>query len=106
MSCNVNVYNPKDFLSLISAKPTGMFNLDIASCQLMSKSSRLQIENTSKFRSGNKNVRGVRIFRYILFACEPYETVAFKIPNEEVDKREGRFITNWDSKTRSFSVRN
>ena len=41
-------------------------------------------------------------FQYVLFACEPYETVAFKIPNHPVDKREGRFFTNWDAATNKF----
>lgn len=34
-------------------------------------------------------------FQYLLFAAEPYETIAFKIPNETIDKREGRFVTNF-----------
>ena len=41
-------------------------------------------------------------FQYLLFACEPYETIAFKIPNLPVDKREGRFFTNWDSRGKKF----
>ena len=41
-------------------------------------------------------------FQYILFACEPYETIAFKIPNLPVDKREGRFFTSWDRDKRKF----
>jgi splicing factor 3A subunit 2 len=35
-------------------------------------------------------------YQYVLFACDPYETVAFKIPNHAIDKREGSFYTNWD----------
>ena len=34
-------------------------------------------------------------FMYLLFAAAPYETIAFKIPNQEIDKREGRFVTSW-----------
>jgi splicing factor 3A subunit 2 len=37
-------------------------------------------------------------FQYLLFAAEPYETIAFKIPNREIDKSEGRFYQNWDGK--------
>jgi hypothetical protein len=33
--------------------------------------------------------------RYILFAAEPYETVAFKIPNDEIDKDFDKFISHW-----------
>jgi splicing factor 3A subunit 2 len=41
-------------------------------------------------------------YQYILFACDPYETVGFKIPNIPIDKREGRFFTNWDVKNSKF----
>lgn len=41
-------------------------------------------------------------YQYVLFACDPYETVGFKIPNVPIDKREGRFFTNWDSKNHKF----
>jgi splicing factor 3A subunit 2 len=41
-------------------------------------------------------------FQYLLFACDPYETVAFKIPNQAIDKKEGRFHTNWDAATKKF----
>jgi hypothetical protein len=32
--------------------------------------------------------------RYLLFAAEPYEVIAFKVPNVEVEKAEGRLITH------------
>jgi splicing factor 3A subunit 2 len=41
-------------------------------------------------------------YQYVLFACDPYETIGFKIPNQPLDKREGRFFTNWDSSSRKF----
>lgn len=41
-------------------------------------------------------------YQYVLFACDPYETVGFKIPNIPIDKREGRFFTNWDAKNHKF----
>ncbi len=40
--------------------------------------------------------------QYLLFACDPYETVAFKIPNQPIDKAEGRFFTNWDDQGKKF----
>jgi len=43
-------------------------------------------------------------FQYILFAAEPYETIAFKIPNVEIDKSEGKFTTDWDADSRSFRL--
>eukprot|EP01125_Pyxidicula_operculata_P004455 TRINITY_DN1687_c0_g1_i2.p2 TRINITY_DN1687_c0_g1~~TRINITY_DN1687_c0_g1_i2.p2 ORF type:complete len:114 (+),score=36.34 TRINITY_DN1687_c0_g1_i2:826-1167(+) len=50
-------------------------------------------------------------FQYILFAAEPYETVAFKIPNKEIEKNvgpqipgESKFWTRWDDETKVFSL--
>lgn len=43
-----------------------------------------------------------RRFQYLLFAADPYETVAFKIPNEPIDKGEGRFVTHWDPEDKKF----
>jgi len=43
-----------------------------------------------------------RRFQYLLFAADPYETVAFKIPNEPLDKGEGRFVTHWDEDDKKF----
>ncbi|TMW54962.1 hypothetical protein Poli38472_014733 [Pythium oligandrum] len=43
-------------------------------------------------------------FQYLLFACEPYETVAFKIPNLPLDKSEGKFFSNWDKNGRTFTL--
>jgi len=45
-----------------------------------------------------------RRYQYLLFAAEPYETVAFKIPNEPIDKGENRFVTYWDEDNRKFIV--
>lgn len=46
-----------------------------------------------------------RRYQYLLIAAEPYETVAFKIPNEKIDKSEGMFVTNWDADGRRFTDR-
>jgi splicing factor 3A subunit 2 len=43
-------------------------------------------------------------YQYLLIACEPYETVAFKIPNDPIDRREGRFVTNWDLDRKTFTL--
>lgn len=44
-----------------------------------------------------------RRWQYLLFACEPYETIAFKIPSREVDKsNELRFWTSWNTETKQF----
>lgn len=41
-------------------------------------------------------------YQYLLFACDPYETVAFKIPNEPIDRGEGRFYSSWDPIAKKF----
>lgn len=43
-------------------------------------------------------------FQYILFAAEPYETIGFKIPNNDLDKSEGKFVSHWDEERRYFTV--
>mmetsp|Transcript_31757 Transcript_31757/g.69764 ORF Transcript_31757/g.69764 Transcript_31757/m.69764 type:complete len:230 (+) Transcript_31757:1-690(+) len=45
-----------------------------------------------------------RRYQYLLVACEPYETVGFKIPNEPIDRAEGRFVTNWSREDRRFTL--
>lgn len=45
-----------------------------------------------------------RSYQFVLFAAEPYETIAFKIPNREIDKGEGKFWTKWDKDTKRFFV--
>ena len=43
-------------------------------------------------------------YQYLLFACEPYETIGFKVPNDAVDKGEDRFFTNWDAVGKKFTL--
>lgn len=43
-------------------------------------------------------------FQYILFAAEPYETISFKIPNNEIDKDFDKFLTHWDEEKCNFTV--
>lgn len=45
-----------------------------------------------------------RNYQYLLLAAEPYETVAFKIPNDEVDRDQEKFITNWDREKKKFTL--
>lgn len=33
-------------------------------------------------------------YQYLLFAAEPYEVIAFKVPNIEVDKNDN-FFSHW-----------
>jgi splicing factor 3A subunit 2 len=43
-----------------------------------------------------------RKWQYLLFAAEPYETIAFKIPSREIDKGENKFWTHWNSEAKQF----
>jgi len=47
-----------------------------------------------------------RNYQYLLFAAEPYETVAFKIPNKEIerDASGGKFTWNWDTSKQIFTL--
>eukprot|EP00554_Chaetoceros_debilis_P005692 CAMPEP_0194078068 /NCGR_PEP_ID=MMETSP0149-20130528/4545_1 /TAXON_ID=122233 /ORGANISM="Chaetoceros debilis, Strain MM31A-1" /LENGTH=228 /DNA_ID=CAMNT_0038759235 /DNA_START=57 /DNA_END=743 /DNA_ORIENTATION=- len=45
-----------------------------------------------------------RRYQYLLIAAEPYETVAFKVPNEKIDRGEGMFVTNWDADEKKFTL--
>lgn len=43
-------------------------------------------------------------FQYLLVAADPYETVGFKIPARELDKREGKQFSFWDPDAREFWI--
>lgn len=45
-----------------------------------------------------------KTFQYLIFAAEPYENISFKIPNQEVDRTEGRMFTHWDPDNKIFSL--
>lgn len=44
-------------------------------------------------------------FQFLLFAAEPYDTIAFKIPNLPIDKEKDKFETNWDKEKRVFHLK-
>ncbi|KAK9446864.1 uncharacterized protein V1518DRAFT_422844 [Limtongia smithiae] len=41
-------------------------------------------------------------FQYLLVAAEPYETVAFKIPSKEIDRRPTSFFSHYDKDTNEY----
>ncbi|KAL0481321.1 splicing factor 3A subunit 2 [Acrasis kona] len=43
-------------------------------------------------------------YQYLLFAAEPYETIAFKIPSVPIDKSENKSKTSWDRDTCTFKL--
>lgn len=51
-----------------------------------------------KMEAANKD------YQYLLFAADPYETVAFKIPNVPIDKDVEKFVTYWDDEQKKFSL--
>ena len=42
-------------------------------------------------------------YQYLLFAGEPYETIAFKIPSHEI-QQDDTFFTTWDSDKHLFTL--
>lgn len=44
------------------------------------------------------------MFRYVVFAAAPYNNIAFKIPNKEIEKLQGRSYTDWDKEKKIFKV--
>lgn len=45
-----------------------------------------------------------RRYQYLLFAAEPYETIAIKIPNLPIDRAEDRLYTHWDPDSMNFTM--
>ncbi|KAK3151122.1 hypothetical protein QOZ80_3AG0242050 [Eleusine coracana subsp. coracana] len=43
-----------------------------------------------------------RRYQYLLFAAEPYETIAFKIPSTEIDKSTNKFFNFWDPDKKEY----
>ncbi|KAK4527222.1 hypothetical protein GAYE_SCF37G5144 [Galdieria yellowstonensis] len=43
-------------------------------------------------------------YQFVLFAAEPYETIAFKIPNWEIEKSEGKYYMHWDKDKKTFTL--
>lgn len=43
-----------------------------------------------------------RRWQYLLFAAEPYETIAFKVPSREVDKDPKKLWSHWNRETKQF----
>ena len=43
-------------------------------------------------------------YQYLLVACDPYETVGFKIPNHKICKDADKFVTNWDVEAKVFTL--
>eukprot|EP00924_Labyrinthula_sp_SR-Ha-C_P003828 augustus_masked-scaffold_3-processed-gene-6.56-mRNA-1 protein AED:0.03 eAED:0.03 QI:0/-1/0/1/-1/1/1/0/218 len=44
-------------------------------------------------------------FQYLVFAAEPYQNIAFKIPNKPIDRRHGKLQTTWDTETKAYTLK-
>nr|CAN69421.1 hypothetical protein VITISV_037973 [Vitis vinifera] len=42
-------------------------------------------------------------YQYLLFAAEPYEIIAFKVPSTEIDKSTPKFFSHWDPDSKMFT---
>lgn len=45
-----------------------------------------------------------KYYQYVLFAAEPYETIAFKIQSLEIERAPGKFWTYWDPDSAQFHI--
>ncbi|KAM7262698.1 hypothetical protein ACFE04_000381 [Oxalis oulophora] len=43
-------------------------------------------------------------YQYLLFAAEPYEIIAFKVPSIEIDKATPKFFSHWDPDSKMFTL--
>jgi splicing factor 3A subunit 2 len=43
-------------------------------------------------------------WQYLLFAAAPYNTIAFKMPSDEIDKDASKFFTHWDKDRKVFTL--
>lgn len=45
-----------------------------------------------------------RRYQYLLFAAGNYETVAFRIPNEPIERSHDRFVSHWNAEIKKFTL--
>ena len=43
-------------------------------------------------------------YQYVIFAAEPYENIAFKIPNIEIDNSDDKYYCNWNTDKKVYTV--
>ncbi|XP_059436647.1 uncharacterized protein LOC132169669 [Corylus avellana] len=43
-------------------------------------------------------------YQYLLFAADPYEIIAFKVPSTEIDKTPPKFFTHWNPASKMFTL--
>ncbi|EZG44222.1 splicing factor 3a subunit 2, partial [Gregarina niphandrodes] len=43
-------------------------------------------------------------FQYVVFAAQPYDTIAFRIPTKDIEKNEEKYLVHWDPDSRLYLV--
>ena len=43
-------------------------------------------------------------YQYLMFAAEPYEVIAFKVPNMEINKSQDKFFAHWEPDKKVYTV--
>ncbi|XP_071956596.1 splicing factor 3A subunit 2-like [Antedon mediterranea] len=79
-----------------SGQQSLLFQVDYPEIAEITPRHRFMAAYEQKIEPPDKN------WQYLLFAAEPYETIAFKVPSREVDKNESRFWTQWNRETKQF----
>ena len=51
-----------------------------------------------KIEPPNENIQ------YLLFGADPYNTIAFKIPNKGIDQEDGKLFYHWDEDKKQFTL--
>ncbi|MEW5302282.1 MAG: hypothetical protein WDW38_000301 [Sanguina aurantia] len=89
---------------------TKQFNADTCQRSLLFQVEYPEIEDDLKPRHRFMSAYEQKVetadkgYQYLCFAAEPYEVIAFKVPNLEVDKGENRLFTHWDPDQKVFSL--
>jgi len=43
-------------------------------------------------------------YQYVVFSCDPYDVIGFKVPAWPIDRGEGRIVSSWDANTKVFTL--
>lgn len=75
------------------------FEIDFTECvDNVQPRHRFMSAYEQKIEPPNKN------YQYLVVACDPYDTISFKIPSDPIDKAEGKFYAHWDEKSKKFMI--
>uniref|UniRef100_A0A2P2JH30 Uncharacterized protein MANES_09G061900 n=1 Tax=Rhizophora mucronata TaxID=61149 RepID=A0A2P2JH30_RHIMU len=89
---------------------TKQFDLDTKQRSLLFQIEYPEIEDNTKPRHRFMSSYEQKIqpfdkrYQYLLFAAEPYEIIAFKVPSTEIDKLTPKFFSHWDPDSKMFTL--